>query len=152
MSHPRFTAINRHPTRGFTLIELMVVVVIIAILAAIGYPSYQEHIRKTRRADAQGALMELAQFMERHFTLNNSYLASGGSAPTLPFTESPKDGSTKYYNLGFAAAPNAPTASTFTLQAVPKGPQADDKCGTLTLTQTGVRSAVKGGSAVADCW
>ncbi|MFI3186333.1 MAG: prepilin-type N-terminal cleavage/methylation domain-containing protein, partial [Methylococcaceae bacterium] len=53
---------------GFTLIELMVTVAIVGILAAIAYPSYQDSVRKSRRADASGALLGLANAMERHFT------------------------------------------------------------------------------------
>ena len=85
--------------RGFTLIELMIAVAVVGILAAIAYPSYQEHVRKARRADAQTALLELAQFMERHYTANGRYLTTAGAAPVLPFDAAPKDGATKYYNI-----------------------------------------------------
>lgn len=135
---------------GFTLIELMIVVAITGILAAIAYPSYQEHIRKTRRADAQTALMELSQFMERHYTANGRYLNADATAPTLPFTEAPKDGATKYYDVGFPAG-TAPTANAYTLQAVPKGAMAGDVCGTLTLTNTGAKGQAAG-QTQATCW
>lgn len=134
--------------RGFTLIEVMIVVAIIGILAAIAYPSYQEHVRKARRADAQTALLELAQFMERHYTANGSYLTAAGTAPGLPFTEAPKDGSSKYYDLSFAATP---TASGYTLRAAPKGAMAGDACGTLTLSNTGAKGQ-KAGASLAECW
>ena len=127
--------------KGFTLIELMVTVIIIGILAAIVYPSYIEQVRKTRRTNAESDLVELASFMERYYTQNFTYL-SGGNAVTLPFTESPKDGTSKYYDLKVAA-----TKTTFTLSAVPKNSQASDSCGTLTLTQTGQHGAAK-----SDCW
>jgi len=130
--------------RGFTLIEVMIVVVIIGILAAIAYPSYQSQMQKTRRADAAAGLAELAQWMERRYTTRGSYLEAG-AAPTLPFTETPKDTGTKFYDLSFASV----TATTFTLRAVPKGAQASDPCGTLTLTQTGQKGAAK---TVAECW
>src|SRR5690606_38472416 len=86
----------RKSSAGFTLIEVMIVVAIIGILAAIAYPSYQDHVRKSRRADAQTALLELAQFMERHYTTNGRYLTSANAAPALPFSEAPKDGTTKF--------------------------------------------------------
>ena len=126
---------------GFTLIELMIVVAIVAILTAIAYPSYQDSVRNARRGDAQALLVELANFMERTYTDNNAY-NPGGLA--LPFTVSPKTGTT-FYNLGFSAGP---TANSFTLQAVPVAgsPQAGDFCGTLTLSNTGLK-----GSA-ANCW
>lgn len=130
----------RHRARGITLLELMIVVVIVGILATIAYPSYQEQVRQARRADAQTALLELAQFMERFYTTNGTYVGA-----TLPFTQSPKDGGTAHYNLGFSAGP---TATTFTLQAAPLGV---DACGNLTLTNTGLRGRT--GSAPLDrCW
>lgn len=134
---------------GFTLIEVMIVVVIIGIIASIAYPSYQEHVRKTKRADAQSALMELAQFMERYYTANGRYLTSTNAAPTLPFTEAPKDGASKSYDLAFAAS--SPTANSYTLQATPKNSMAGDKCGTLTLTNTGAKGQAVG-ATMADCW
>ncbi len=133
---------------GFTLIEMMIVVAVIGILAAIAYPSYQEHVRKARRADAQTALLELAQFMERHYTANGKYLTDANAAPTLPFSEAPKDGTGKYYDLSFASAP---TASSYTLRAVPKGAMASDSCGTLTLSNTGAKGQATGAS-LATCW
>jgi len=138
----------RRASRGFTLIEMMVVVAIIGILAAIAYPSYQEHVRKARRADAQAALMELAQFMERHYTANGRYLTAANAAPTLPFAEAPKDGSSKFYTLSFTATP---TASAYTLQAAPKNAMANDSCGTLTLAHTGAKGQ-KAGATLAECW
>ena len=59
--------------QGFTLIEVMIVVAVIGILAAIAYPSYQESVTKTRRSAAQGCLVEMAQFMERFYTTNMRY-------------------------------------------------------------------------------
>jgi len=133
---------------GFTLIEVMIVAAIISILAAIAYPSYQEHVRKARRADAQAALMELAQFMERHYTANGRYLTAADAGPVLPFTEAPKDGATKFYTLEFSATP---TASAYTLRAVPKNAMANDSCGTLTLAHTGAKGQ-KAGATLAQCW
>ena len=133
---------------GFTLIEVMIVVVVISILAAIAYPSYQDYVRKAKRADAEAALTELSQFMERHYTANGRYLTAANVAPALPFTESPKDGTTKYYDLSFSGAP---TAYGYTLQAVPKGSMASDTCGTLTLAHTGAKGQDEDAS-LAACW
>nr|WP_288256249.1 type IV pilin protein [uncultured Pseudomonas sp.] len=142
-------------TSGFTLIEVMIVVAIVGILAAVAYPSYQEHVRKTKRADAQAALMELSQFMERFYTANGRYLTSANAAPALPFDAAPKDGGSKSYDLAFAEsedpdAPN-PSANSYILEAVPTGSMADDKCGTLTLSNTGAKGQAAG-ATLADCW
>lgn len=138
---------------GFTLIELMVTVAIIGILASIAYPSYQDSVMKSRRADAEGALLGLANAMERHFTETNSYLGAGTTAgntgsPTIFSTTSPVDGGTPYYNLTISAA----ATSSYTLTAAPTGAQANDTCGSLTLTQTGVKGVNGTGATVANCW
>ena len=70
--------------QGFTLIELMVTVAIVGILAAIAYPSYQSSVIKSRRADAEGVLLGLANAMERHFTESNTYLGAGTTDTGAP--------------------------------------------------------------------
>lgn len=130
---------NKHKTSGFTLIELMVVMAIIAIIAAIAYPSYQQSVQRTRRAAAAGCMMGLSQFMERYYTTNMSYLNA-----VLPACQADV---TQFYQANFAVAP---TATTYTLQVVPQGAQANDVCGTLTIDQTGLRApdpAVR-----PECW
>ena len=130
---------------GFTLIEVMITVVIVAILASVAVPSYMSSVRDSRRADAKQAMLAAAQTMESFYAMNMTYVGSStGTTPTIFTTKVPKDGTDRYYTLSFMAAP---TASTYTLQAVPQGSQADDRCGTLSLTRAGVRSASKN-----DCW
>jgi len=131
---------------GFTLIELMITVAIIGILTSIAYPSYQASMMKSRRVDAQGALMGFANAMERFYTVNNTYPAAGTVG--IYAATSPVDGGTAYYLLSIAAS----TASTYQLQAVPTGAQANDKCGTLTLNQAGVRGFNGVGMTSIDCW
>jgi len=140
---------RREASFGFTLIELMIVVAIIGILAAIAYPSYTEQVRKTRRADCAGELVGLGNAMERFFTENGTYLGAsvGGNAGDIYPAQCPIDGGTAYYNLAIANQ----TASTFTIQAVPTGPQAADKCGTLTYTSTGVKGN-SAGLGLEECW
>jgi type IV pilus assembly protein PilE len=126
---------------GFTLIELMIVVAVIAILAAIVLPSFQNSIRKARRTDARGALTTVAQLLERYNTEKNTYVgASLGNAATDLYKASSENG---YYTL----APSNLTASTFTITATPVGGQAADSCGTYSLDQTGTRTP-----ATAGCW
>lgn len=122
--------------RGFTLVELMIVVAIIGILASIALPAYNEHIRKARRADAQTALMELAQHMERHYTINNSY-----NTASLPSSVTARVSA--HYTISFALL----EAQRFTIQAVRVGSQTADSCGTMTVTHTGERTAARAG-----CW
>ncbi len=141
--------------RGFSLLELMIVVAIVGIIAAIAYPSYQESVRKSRRADCSGALTSLSNAMERFYTVNTSYLgaAAGGAntgAPAVFTATCPSDGSAATYNLTISAA----TASTYTLQAAPTGGQTGDKCGNLTLTNTGLKGVTSAKSGVTwdQCW
>lgn len=140
---------------GFNLVELMIVVGIVGIIAAIAYPSYTEQVRKSRRADCSGAVTSLSSTMERFFTVNNTYrgAAAGGGdtgAPAVFSTTCPVDGGTATYNLTISAA----TASTYTVQAAPTGAQASDKCGTLTLTNTGLKGVTGASTGLTwqDCW
>jgi type IV pilus assembly protein PilE len=124
--------------KGFTLIELMIVVAIVGILASIAYPSYMDSVTKSRRSDAQAALLGLAQAMERNYTSNTTYkgAATGGAdtgVPAIFSTKSPIDGSTTYYNLKIQSA----AVSTYVLAAEPVGAQAGN--GILVLKSTGRR-------------
>lgn len=138
--------LNVHPDGGFTLIELMIVVAIIAMLAAVALPSYSSYVERGDRAAARAGLLEAQQFMERFYVANDSYaLDKAGNAVALPArlqsvpAESPK----------YTLAVNAPAANSFTLTATPI--RAVSRCGNLTLTNTGVRG-ITGSGTVADCW
>lgn len=134
---------------GITLIELLVVVAIIAILAAVAYPSYQDHIRRAARAEAEGILLENAQILERNYTLANRYDqdTTGAAPPIIGTSPRPGEGPVKY---NIAAAYGAAPAQTFTLTATPAGVMVGDACGNLTLDQAGVKGTSAG--TVADCW
>ncbi|AMX01645.1 type IV pilin protein [Microbulbifer thermotolerans] len=136
---------------GFTLIELMIVVAIIAVLAGVAWPSYREHVRSANRADAQGALMGLAQAMEKHFTQNGTYAGSHtGGVPDIFPSQAPLDGGNKTYNLRITDA----DAEGYTLQATPINGQVGD--GKLELRSSGVRAWDRDDNGAFDnsemCW
>lgn len=135
--------------RGFSLIEIMIAVVIVAVLAAIAWPMYQRHVVRTNRTAASACVQQAAQFMERFYTLNMRYDTDrSGTAVALPALEctAPLQGR---YAISIAAS----GTNTYTLQAVPEGVQAsrDAGCGTLTLDQSGQRQ-VSGSDGVSACW
>jgi type IV pilus assembly protein PilE len=135
--------------RGFTLIELMITVAIIAILSAVVYPSYASYVLRTNRSAAASCMTELGQFMERVYVGNLRYDQNNGAATTLPALQCSSDLSARYT---FAFASGSPATTTYTLSAAPRGAQAGDTaCGTLSLTQAGTKG-VSGSSTVANCW
>lgn len=134
--------------RGVTLIELVIVVSVMAVLAAIAIPNYQNYVDRTRRADAQSDMLELAQALERGRINNNAYASEMTS---LPFQQSPSDGNGVFYQ--FTLDKDASSDTTFKLVATPQNRQTSDRCGTLTLDQAGRRTATDSdGNALGDCW
>jgi type IV pilus assembly protein PilE len=149
------TEMRKSGQTGFSLVELMIVVVIIAILAAIAVPSYQEHIRRTRRADCQAVLLKAASILERHFSVNHRYYVSSVTGvPTppdsVPTTCPSEGGSPAYYTITTAFPP----AGGFQLTAtrVPGGAQGDDRCGDFILDQVGKKDLDSTTLTVAECW
>jgi len=131
--------------RGFTLIELMIVVAVVAILAMIAYPSYNDYIMRARRTDAKSALTTAAQAMEKFYTERMTYNGAviGTVAPAV------SEGG--FYTIAFDTAPGSGTAcsgttdtnanaTAFRLCATPTGAQASDSCGILSLSSTGVKT------------
>lgn len=117
----------------------MITLAIVAILASIALPSYQSHVTSTRRTTAQACLLELAQFMERYYSTNMSYLDA-----VLPTSECRTNLAT-HYTFAFAATP---TATVYAITATAQGAQAtqDSSCTPMQVTQTGARTPSTG------CW
>ncbi|MBI2398873.1 MAG: prepilin-type N-terminal cleavage/methylation domain-containing protein [Xanthomonadales bacterium] len=142
---------QRAASMGFTMIELMVTLAIIAILAAFAIPSYQEQVRKTRRAEARQELMKLAAAQERFYTNCNSYAKTLNGDQTLCEGLS-RPAATATSEHGFYKIELDGDGATYTVTATPQAAQVDDtKCGTFTLTDAGVKGA-SGTLGAAECW
>lgn len=141
---------SKRKSRGFTLVELMVAVAVLAILTAIAYPMYQEQVRKSRRGAVKGSMLQVSQFMERYYTENMRYsVDAGGNSLSMSdvYNASFLDDAAqveKYYDLTLIS-----DATGYTIQAVPESGQDEDKCKTLTLTSTGNRTSSSGYD---NCW
>lgn len=125
---------------GFTLIELMIVVLVVAILVGVAVPAYNDQVRKTRRGAGKAVIMETVQALERFHTVNNTYV---GFTPTTITSPSGSTGTARHYELTV----NNLGVATYTISAVPQNAQVSDTCATLTVTHTGARTPTTEG-----CW
>lgn len=131
--------------RGFSLMELMIAVAVMAILTVIAYPSYNSYMASAKRAEAKAALLEAAQYMERQFTADGNY--DGGNLVSAGLATLPRDGGTAYYNLALNAS-----GASYTLTAIPTGVMNGDPCGLLTLDQGGQQGVSMANMTAAECW
>jgi len=133
---------------GFTLVELMIVVIVVGILAAVAFPIYNDQVRKTRRTEARDALMAIAQAEERYYTEKGKYTTSLSNLDVASVV-SCNSGTCKTLDNGYYTVTLAGSNSTFTATAQPTagGAQAGDSCTKLTINQLGV----KGGQG-SGCW
>jgi len=139
----------RRPPSGFTLIELMITVAIVAILAAIAYPAYTEQVAKSRRAEAKAMLMQVMGAQERFYSLNSTYTTSLTTTLGYPDAGSGAVSSEEDHYRITAAACGGGIGECVQLTAAPQ--IADARCGSLTLDSTGVRGE-SGTSTVQECW
>lgn len=151
-------------SEGFTLIELMITVAIVAVLAGIAYPSYKEYIARGKRAEAQAILMEASQYMERFYAENYRYdQNTAGVAVTdaalfgARFSKSPKSGTGTDYTITLPAGNLA--SNTYVAKATRAGTMASDKCGNFGIDNLGRKtidsyssSYASDAAALAACW
>jgi len=140
----------RHRESGFTLIELMITVAIVAILAAVAYPSYLSQIRRSHRTEGKDVLLQIQLAQEKYFLSNNVY-GSLDNLMTSPLTvPGLKKSGTTYYttNSYYKVTMPVQTTTTFTAQVDANGSQDKDiDCATFSVKETGAKSPTN-----SDCW
>ncbi len=149
-------------TAGWTLVELMMVLAIMGVLAAIAWPSYTTYVQRGHRAEAAAALMDAQNYMERYYTAYGRYSLTGSTAgaggaltaPSLParLQNIPSGNGNGVIAARYSLSVSQVSTNSYTLSAVPTGGMAGDKCGSLTLTHTMVRGVTSTAASVAECW
>ncbi len=138
---------RRHVSQGFSLIEMMTVVALLAIIALIAIPSYNWAMRKARRAEGKALLYVIMAAEERHYSNTNRYTRQIGEAGITESTESLPG---HFYGLSDITLSD--DAQTVTIAVSPQRAQQGDPCGSLTLDSTGRRGATAVQASVAGCW
>ena len=138
-------------SRGFTLMELMIVVVIIGVIASFAYPSYLDSVRRSNRGDANAALNVLANDLERYFSLNGSYTTDLDQFSLQTYGDYALSGGSKYH-LSVAAGTTGSIASSYSITAVPAADtsqEGDTNCLMFSIDSIGQRLP---NPATSECW
>ena len=146
VSNPRLSTCATRQA-GFTLIEVMIVVAIIGILAAIAYPSYTEYVKRGNRTEGQALLSDAAARQERYFSQNNAYVTAAADIGKLGMNLSNNRSATGKYVFSVSKVDGD---GGYTLTATQQF--SDTKCGNLTLTANGIKGATASGASASDCW
>jgi type IV pilus assembly protein PilE len=140
---------RNHARQGMSLIELLTVLLIVGLLAALAWPSYRSQLQRSHRAQAAVALLQAQQFMERYHSVQGSYLGAAGQKPSLPagLQSVVVDGQTLY-----AVQIERVDAVSYQLRAEPQGAMRSDACAALTLSHTGLKGRSGTAATVQECW
>lgn len=151
MTHPQLSGARR-PQHGFTLIEIMVVVAIIGVLAAIAYPNYTEYVRKGKRAEGRTALMELMQQQERHMTQRNAYVAFTATSAHATLKNWSGDGGwlAASYRIKAERCDGKTTGTILCIKLSAIPTRSDPKAGDLVFDSLGNKSCT--GTEQGVCW
>ena len=141
--------------KGFTLIELMIVVAVVGVLAAIGYPSYTDYVLRAKRGDAKAALLKV-QLAQEKWRANHTTYGDMDDLDVLTFDDPDYLSDDKYYTVTASSV----TGTAYTLTATPKSPHTDSECGNLIIALNNDGTETKSASAKldatdkgkADCW
>jgi type IV pilus assembly protein PilE len=145
-------ALRTDRAAGFTLIELMITVVIVAILLAVAIPLYQHQMRESRRTDARTALLDLASREERYYATQNQYTSTASDLGYSGWGSGYPVGN-GYYYITSPTVSNSSNPPSFSFTALPvtgMGQDEDSDCASFTITSTGAETAT--GSDPSVCW
>jgi len=138
-----------HRAQGFSLMELLTVLLIVGLLSSVAWPSYRAHVQRAQRTQAAAMLMQAQQFMERHYSLQGSFLAAAGAKLQLPAAlQSVSSDAQVIYRLQIEHS----DALSYRLRADPEGAMQADACGALTLDHLSQKGRTGSGPTAQDCW